>query len=676
MFVFALHPAVLREPPVGQRADRRFERAEAAQNGNILRRRSLLGFFMAAVRRVRLRHRRDVRRGDGRRQPPGAARRPVVDPGSPASSARSSCWRSSCRSRTSRPRWPRASAVGFPIATTITDNLSRTLIGDVTVGELYLLRHPRVASSSARWPSRAPTTRLMFSMGRDRHLPLGGPWGHVNSRFQTPANAPIAVGVLAAIPILVVGPVRRISIVDRGDRPDLHLRYFLCNLGVLVARRRGWPHQKAWFKPRSLGHAHQHPRPRLGRPDGHQHRPLDGPERCSASSATTCATRGRTRSSTRSSSSAATVQEQLPAWPIFETIVGAVLHRRRALLPGRPARQARPGRGRGRRGDRRGRHRLVSRDMRRRPILRGPAVRRPRPGHAEGPGDRRARADPDRPVGRDHEPELPGRRGRHRRALGHPAGRQRHAPARDLPGGGARRDGRGGRRRRRAGGDRVHPARGLSRHPVHRRLAGVGRGGPSTRRRSGASPIRSGGSTTARPSRACSCRSGSSRRTGRWRWPAASPIPPEYELAAAVGRRIEVRLPGRPDRAAAVPQRPAQRELHRRRDADPDHRLGVRRDGRPVLRSRQLQHQPRADARRGRDPAGGLRRRGPARPARPADADARRVRLPRGDVGRPPAGRQHARRRLRRVRPASFDRLLRNAADARFERALREVAEG
>ena len=65
-----------------------------------------------AVRRVRLRHRGDVRRGDGRRQPPGAARRPVVDLASRASSARSSCWRSPCRSRTSRRRSPRARRSG------------------------------------------------------------------------------------------------------------------------------------------------------------------------------------------------------------------------------------------------------------------------------------------------------------------------------------------------------------------------------------------------------------------------------------------------------------------------------------------------------------------------------------------------------------------------------------
>jgi amino acid transporter len=27
----------------------------------------------------------------------------------------------------------------------------------------------------------------------------------------------------------------------------IYLSYFLCNIGVLNARRHGWPHQKAWF---------------------------------------------------------------------------------------------------------------------------------------------------------------------------------------------------------------------------------------------------------------------------------------------------------------------------------------------------------------------------------------------------------------------------------------------
>ena len=105
---------------------------------------------------------------------------------------------------------------------------------------------------------------------------------------------------------------------------------------------------------------------------------------------------------------------------------------------------------------------------------------------------------------------------------------------------------------------------------------------------------RCGGSTTARRSPACSSRCGSSRRTGRWRWPAASPIPPEYERAAAVGRRIELAC-----LAARSSSRPCHNDLLNANfiddgDADPDRRLGVRRDGRPVLRPRQLQHQPRA----------------------------------------------------------------------------------
>ena len=89
-------------------------------------------------------------------------------------------------------------------------------------------------------------TRMMFSMSRDRHLPLGSLWGQVNQTFRTPANAAIAVGVLAALPILVVGPLGGffMSIAATGL---IYLSYFLCNLGVLQARRRGWPHKPAWF---------------------------------------------------------------------------------------------------------------------------------------------------------------------------------------------------------------------------------------------------------------------------------------------------------------------------------------------------------------------------------------------------------------------------------------------
>ncbi len=94
------------------------------------------------------------------------------------------------------------------------------------------------------------TTRLMFSMGRDKRLPLGGLWGNVSHRFQTPANAAVAVGILAAIPFLLTSSPGVLAIAATGM---IYSSYFLCNLGVLMARRRGWPHQGAWFKLGSWG---------------------------------------------------------------------------------------------------------------------------------------------------------------------------------------------------------------------------------------------------------------------------------------------------------------------------------------------------------------------------------------------------------------------------------------
>jgi urea carboxylase system permease len=139
-------------------------------------------------------------------------------------------------------------AGGFPIATTITSNLSTELIGGITVGEIYLfviLASVFVCTMAIQ----GAATRMMFSMGRDGHLPLGRVWGHVSRRFQTPANAAVAVGVLAAIPILLVGPIGGITL-SIAATGLIYLSYFLCNIGLAIARRRGWPHQTAYF---SLG---------------------------------------------------------------------------------------------------------------------------------------------------------------------------------------------------------------------------------------------------------------------------------------------------------------------------------------------------------------------------------------------------------------------------------------
>jgi urea carboxylase system permease len=136
-------------------------------------------------------------------------------------------------------------AGGFPIATTIITTLNQELIAGITLGEIYLfviLASVFVCTLAIQ----GAASRMMFSMSRDRHLPGGRIWGHVNPTFRTPANATVAVGVLAVLPILVIGPLGGffMSIAATGL---IYLSYFLCNLGVMIARTRGWPHKRAWF---------------------------------------------------------------------------------------------------------------------------------------------------------------------------------------------------------------------------------------------------------------------------------------------------------------------------------------------------------------------------------------------------------------------------------------------
>ena len=139
-------------------------------------------------------------------------------------------------------------ALGFPIATTIQTTLNAQIVAGITVGEVYLfviLASVFVCTLAIQ----GAATRMMFSMSRDRHLPGGSIWGRVNDTFKTPANAAIAVGVLAAIPILVIGPGGGFSI-SIAATGLIYLSYLLTNLGVLRARFGGWPHVPAKF---SLG---------------------------------------------------------------------------------------------------------------------------------------------------------------------------------------------------------------------------------------------------------------------------------------------------------------------------------------------------------------------------------------------------------------------------------------
>ena len=136
-------------------------------------------------------------------------------------------------------------AGGFPIATTIRANLNGGLLGGVTFGDVYVVTI-LISVFVCTLAIHGAATRMMFSMSRDRHLPLGGVWGKVSPTFKTPANAAVAVGVLAALPILVVSPLAAISL-SIAATGLIYLSYLMCNLGVLAARRRGWPHKPAWF---------------------------------------------------------------------------------------------------------------------------------------------------------------------------------------------------------------------------------------------------------------------------------------------------------------------------------------------------------------------------------------------------------------------------------------------
>lgn len=131
---------------------------------------------------------------------------------------------------------------GLPIGTTIIDNM-----GDL--GKVYLFAI-LAAVYVCTMAIQGATTRLMFSMGRDGRLPLGNVWAHVSQTFKTPANAAVAVGILAAIPFLLSDSPAILATAATGM---IYTSYFLCNLGVLLARRLGWPPKGAWFRLGSWG---------------------------------------------------------------------------------------------------------------------------------------------------------------------------------------------------------------------------------------------------------------------------------------------------------------------------------------------------------------------------------------------------------------------------------------
>jgi len=91
---------------------------------------------------------------------------------------------------------------------------------------------------------QAAGARLTYSMGRDGRLPFARVWAAVNPTFGTPLWASIAVGVVAALPLLVS---QQIGVIATGAAGLIYLSYFLTNVVLFSARRRGWPQRSAWF---------------------------------------------------------------------------------------------------------------------------------------------------------------------------------------------------------------------------------------------------------------------------------------------------------------------------------------------------------------------------------------------------------------------------------------------
>ena len=91
------------------------------------------------------------------------------------------------------------------------------------------------------------TIRLAYGMARDGQLPLSGSLAKVSPNLHTPIGACVAVGLLAAVPLLQYAGAAYVAIAATGM---IYLSYFLGNLATLKARLAGWPKADAPF---SLG---------------------------------------------------------------------------------------------------------------------------------------------------------------------------------------------------------------------------------------------------------------------------------------------------------------------------------------------------------------------------------------------------------------------------------------
>ena len=142
-----------------------------------------------------------------------------------------------------------AAGKAAPPVDIITSNLGSVGFGNANLGNLYLLI-VFAAIYVCCLAIQTSTIRLAFGMARDGKLPLGRIYNRVSPTLHTPVGTCIVIGALSAIPLLYYAGAGIIAIAATGM---IYLSYFLGNLGIMIARSKGWPKDPAPFKLGSWG---------------------------------------------------------------------------------------------------------------------------------------------------------------------------------------------------------------------------------------------------------------------------------------------------------------------------------------------------------------------------------------------------------------------------------------
>ncbi|MCU1656954.1 MAG: putative amino-acid permease, partial [Pseudonocardiales bacterium] len=114
-------------------------------------------------------------------------------------------------------------------------------LGD-TLGRVFLV-DVAIAVSVCTLAIQTATTRMMFSMARDRVLPFSAPLAKVNARTGTPIRPAIVVGVLTVgLLYLNVHNAAVFLALSSVCIMLLYIAYLMVTAPLLLRRLKGWPH--------------------------------------------------------------------------------------------------------------------------------------------------------------------------------------------------------------------------------------------------------------------------------------------------------------------------------------------------------------------------------------------------------------------------------------------------